>query len=45
MDSGPGIAGSTRPEDDGIFVCTSETDIDIFVRISGAVAFGCADAR
>ena len=32
MDSAPDITGSTRPEEDGIFVCLSEGDVDFFVR-------------
>ncbi|HEY3631409.1 MAG TPA: hypothetical protein VGL21_10945 [Jatrophihabitantaceae bacterium] len=34
MDSAPGIAGSNRPERDGIFVCIDESEVDFFVRIN-----------
>lgn len=34
MNSASGIAGSTRPEVDGVFVCTGEYDIDFFVRLN-----------
>ena len=34
MNSASGIAGSTRPEKDGVFVCTDESDIDFFVRMN-----------
>ena len=34
MNSAPSMAGSTRPEEDSIFVCTGEYDADFFVRIN-----------
>ena len=41
MNSAPGIAGSTRPEEDGIFVCTGEYDAEFFVQyLTNPAAFG-----
>ena len=34
MDSAPGIAGSTRPKEHGIFVCTDDSEIEFFVAMN-----------
>ncbi len=34
MGAAPGIAGSSRPEADGIFLCESDFTVDFFVRMN-----------
>jgi hypothetical protein len=34
MGAAPGIAGSTRPEADGVFLSSEDGDVDYFVRMN-----------
>jgi hypothetical protein len=34
MGAAPGIAGSSAPEEQGVFLCLNEFDVDFFVRMN-----------